>query len=109
MNIRSINKHVKGGRIYIKAFPGAKSTHLNHFSIHVGINDTLRSKSSNNLNDLTENGKKVGKICHNHSIGKIFISEMIPSKPTNVDISNINKIIHELFKKIILSLLNIHR
>ena len=31
MNIKSINKQVKGGRIYTKAFPGAKSTQLNHY------------------------------------------------------------------------------
>ena len=28
MNSKSINKQVKGGRIYIKAFPGAKSAQL---------------------------------------------------------------------------------
>ena len=31
MNIKNINKQVKGGRIYIKAFPGVKSTQLNHY------------------------------------------------------------------------------
>ena len=31
MNIKSINKQGKGGRIYIKAFPGAKSTQLKHY------------------------------------------------------------------------------
>ena len=121
MNIRSINRQVKGDLIYIKAFSGAKSTQFNHYLlptlekysyhaaiIHVGINDILRSKDSNDSNDLPENVIKVGKICQNHNIGKIFISGIIPSKRTNVDISNTKKKVHELRKKIILNLLNIH-
>ena len=35
--------------------------------------------------------KKVGEVCHNHNIGKIFISGIIPSSRTNDDISNIDK------------------
>ena len=31
LNAKSINKQVKGGRMYIKALPGAKSTQLNHY------------------------------------------------------------------------------
>ena len=67
--------------------------------IHFGINDILRSKDSNDLNDLPENVIKVGKICQNHNIGKIFISGITPSTRANVDISNINKKIGELCKK----------
>ena len=88
MNIKSMNKQVKGGRrIYIKAFPGAVSSQLIHYflptleehsydaaSIHVIINDILRSKDPNDLDDLPDNVIKVGKICQNHNIGKIFIS-----------------------------------
>ena len=61
MNIKSINKQVKGGRIYIKAFAGAKSTELNHYVLatleeynygaailHVGIND-IKIKRSQRL------------------------------------------------------------
>ena len=59
--------------------------------IHVGINDILRSKDSNDLNHLPENVIKAGKICPNHNIDKILISGIIPWTRTNVDISNINK------------------
>ena len=92
VNIKSTNKQVKGGRIYIKAFTGAKSTHLNHYvlptleeysydaaMIYVGINDILRSKDPNDLNDLPKNVMKVGKICRNHNVGKIFMSGITPS------------------------------
>ena len=113
-------QQVKGGRIYIKAFPGAKSTQLNHYVlptleeysydaaiIHVGINDILKSKDLNDLNDFRECYK--GWICQNHNIGKIYMSGITPSTRTNVDMSNINKKIRDLCKKSILTLLNIHR
>ena len=112
MNIKGINKQVKGCRIYIKTFPGAKSNQLNHYElptlekysydaaiIHVGINGILRSKDPNDLNDLPENVIKVGKICRNHNIGKIFMSGITPSTRANVDTSNINKKLRELSKK----------
>ena len=118
MNIKSVNKQVKGGRrICIKAFPGAKSSQLNHYvlptlaeysydaaSTHVGINDILRSEDPNDLYDLPDNIIKVGKICQNHNIGKIFISGIIPSTRINIEIS-----ICKLCKKVNLNLLNIHR
>ena len=109
MNIKCINKQVKDNRIYIKAFPGAKSTQLNQYVlptleeysyeaaiINVGINGILRSKDSNDLNDLPESVIMIGKMCQNDNIGKIFISGTISSTRTNVDISNIKEKIHEL-------------
>ena len=35
MKIIKINRQIQGGRIHVKAFPGAKSTQLNHFVIGV--------------------------------------------------------------------------
>ena len=67
--------------------------------IHIGINDILRSKDSNDLNHLPENVIKAGKICQNHNIDKILISGIIPSTRTNVDISNINKKYANCLKK----------
>ena len=71
-NIKTINKQVKGGRIYIKLFLISKPTQLNHyilptlekygyskFIIRIGINDILRSKDSNDSNDLQENVIKI--------------------------------------------------
>ena len=73
MNIREINRQIQGGRINVKAFPGAKSTQLNHYVtptleeyscdaaiIHVGINDILRSKHYDELGKLPGNIIKVG-------------------------------------------------
>ena len=47
--------------------------------MHVGINDILRSKDPNDLNDLPKNVIKVGKICQNQNIGKMFMSGITPS------------------------------
>ena len=71
-NIKTIKKQVKGGRIYIKLFLIPKPAQLNHyilltlekysygkFIIHIGINDILRSKDSNDSNDLQENVIKI--------------------------------------------------
>ena len=67
--------------------------------VHVGITGILRSKDPNDVNDLPENFVKVGKICQNHKIGKIFISGITPSTRKNFGISNTNKKIHELCKR----------
>lgn len=77
--------------------------------IYIGIDDILRSKDFNDLNELPDNVIKVGKICQNHNTGKIFISGIIPSARTNVNVSNINKKVREFCKNIILNLLNIQR
>ena len=104
-NIKIIKKQVKGGRIYIKLFLKSKPAQLNHyilltlekysyskFIIHIWINDTLRSKDSNDSNDLQGNVIKIEKIFQNNNIGKIITSGIIPSTGTNVGISNIKTI-----------------
>ena len=78
MNIKEINRQIQGGRINVKAFPGAKSTQLNHYVtptleeyscdaaiIHVGSNDILRSKHYDELGKLPGNIIKVGNTRQN--------------------------------------------
>ena len=78
MNIKEISRQIQGGRIHVKAFPGAKSTQTNHYVtptlekysydaaiIHAGINDILRSKHYDELDKLPENiisGKYPSKV-----------------------------------------------
>ena len=103
MNIKEINRQIQGGRTHVKAFPGAKSTQLNHYVtqplakysydaaiIHVDINDILRSKLDE-LDKLSENIIKVGITCQKYNIGKIYISAIFPSTRTNINIFDINK------------------
>ena len=107
-NIKEINRQIQGGRIHIKAFAGAKSTQLNHYVtptleeysydaavIHVCINDILRSKHDE-LAKLPENILKVGNTCQKYNIGKIYISAILPSTRTNINIFDINKKLRDL-------------
>ena len=103
INIREINRQIQGGRIHVKAFPGAKSTQLNHYVtptleeysynaaiIHVGINDILTSKRDE-LDKLHGNIIKVGNTCQKYNIGKIYKSVILPSTRTNINIFDCNK------------------
>ena len=86
MNIKEINRQIQGGRIHVKAFPGAKSTQRNHYItptmeeysydaaiIHVGINDILRFRHCDELDQFPGNITKVGDTCQKYNIGKIYI------------------------------------
>ena len=97
MNIKEINRQTQGGRIHIKAFPGAKSTQLNHYVtptleeysynaviIYVGINDIVRSKHYDEFDKLPGNIIKVVNTCQKYNIGKIYISAILPSTRTNI-------------------------
>ena len=71
MGMKNFNSHLKGGRIYIKLFVGAKATQLNHYVsptlkynkeykydcaiIHAGINNILLCKKYNEINNLPGN------------------------------------------------------
>ena len=107
----NINRQIQGGRIHVKAFPEAKSTQLNHYVtptleeysydaaiIHVGINDILRSKHDE-LHKLPENIIKVGNTCQKYNIGKIYISAILPSTRTNINIYDINQKLRDLCMK----------
>ena len=85
MKIKEINRQIQGGRTHVKAFPGIKSTQLNHYVtqplekysydaaiIHVDINDILGSKLDE-LDKLPENIIKVGITCQKYNIGKMYI------------------------------------
>ena len=85
MSIKEIYRKIQGDRIHVQAFPGAKSTQLNHYVtptleeysynaaiIIVGINDILRSKH-NKLDESPENIVKVGNTCQKCNIDKILI------------------------------------
>ena len=80
MNIKEIKRQIQGGSIHVKAFPGTKSTQLNHYVtqtleeysydaviIHVGINDIFRSKHEE-LDKLPGNIIKVGNTSQKYNI-----------------------------------------
>ena len=81
MNIKEINKQIQGDKIHVKAFPGAKSTQLNHHAtstlgeysydaaiIHVGINNIQRSVGKWEVRFKSEHWKNIN--ISNTSINK---------------------------------------
>ena len=112
MNIKEIKKQIQGGRVHVKAFPGAKSTQLNHYVtstleeysydaaiIHVGINNILRSKRYDELDKLPGNIIKVGNTCQKYNIGIIYISAIFSSTRRYINIFDINKKLRDLCMK----------
>ena len=109
MRMKDLNSRVKGGKIHLKSFPDAKASQLNHYIkptleeykydcviIHVGINDILRNKNDTDLNNLPDSILEIANTCQNYNIGKIFISALLPSKRTIVNISQINETLKQL-------------
>ena len=112
MKMKQLSFQVKEGRIDLKAFPGAKANQLNNYvipmleefdydcaTIHVGINDILRSKDMSELKDLPKKIMQIGITCQRYNIGKIYFSSILPSTGTFFNIGQINKIIKELCHK----------
>ena len=109
MRMNDINIRIKGGKIHLKLLPGAKASQLNHYIkptleeykydcaiIHVGINDIIRNKNDTDLNNLADSILEIANTCQNYNIGKIFISTLLPSKRTKVNISQINETLKNL-------------
>ena len=109
MRMKDLNSRVKGGKIHLKPFPGAKASQLNNYIkptleeykhdcaiIHIGINDILRNKNDTALNNLPESILENANTCQNYNIGKIFISALLPSKRTKGNISQINETLKQL-------------
>ena len=109
MRMKDLNIRVKGGRIHLKSFSGAEASQLNHYIkptleeykyncaiIYVNINDILRNKNDTNMNNLPESILEIANTCQSYNIGKIFISVLLPSNQTKVNISQFNEILKHL-------------
>ena len=97
--MKKFNSHIHG---YLKAFPGAKADQLNLLGgfkkpslegykydaaiIHVGINDILRNKGENEVNDIPRKIMNKADTCRNYNIPKIFIPLTIRCSRTTLDI-----------------------
>ena len=76
--MKQFNSHIHGGKVYMRAFAGAKAGQLNHHVklsleeceydaaiIHVGIKDILRSKDENEVNRIPRNIMNIADTCRN--------------------------------------------
>ena len=82
MRMKDINSRIKGGKIHLKSYPGAKVSQLNHYIkptleeykydcaiIHVGINDVIRDKNDIDLNNLPDSILEIANTCQNNHLG----------------------------------------
>ena len=67
--------------------------------MHVGINDILRSKHYDELDKLSRNIIKVANNCQQYNIGKIYLSAILPSTRTKINIFDINRMLRDLCMK----------
>ena len=105
LTMKQINSHIHGGKAFLKGFSGKKADQLNHDVkpslegykynagvIHVGINDILRNKGENEVNDIPRKITNIADTCRNYNIPKIFISSIIRcSRRMSVNIDYINR------------------
>ena len=109
MRMKDLNSCIKAGKIHLTLFSGAKASQLNHYIkptleeykydcviIHVSIKDILRNKNDTDLNNRSDSILEIANTCQNYNIGKIFISALLPSKRTKVNISQINETLKQL-------------
>ena len=109
LKMKQFNSYIHGGKVYLKASPGAKADQLNHHIkpsleeyeydtaiIHVGINDILQNKDENEVSDTPQKIINTADTCRNYNIPKIFISSIIRHSRTAADIDYINGKIIEL-------------
>ena len=109
MRMKDLNSRVKGGKIHLKSFRGAKASQLNHYIkptlkeykydcaiTHVRINDIFWSENNTDINNLPDSILEIANTCQNYNIGKIFISDLLPSKRTKFSISQINETLKHL-------------
>ena len=107
--MKQLNSLAKEGRIYLKAFPSAKTNQLNHYVIPTledfNSRKYQRHSSNKDMSELKQLPKKNiiimqiganGQICN---IGKVYVSCILPSTRTSIDIGQINKVTKELCDK----------
>ena len=110
MRMKELNKHINGGRLHLKAISGAKANQLNRHVmtfldddeydsaiIHVGVNDIIKCKNkSEEIKNLPNDILGIAKTCQNYNIGKIFISSILPTTRSDINISQINESLKNL-------------
>ena len=80
---------MRSGQARFTRFPGASSEDLLHYAdatlkqqsfevaiIHTGVNDTLCDSSSQQINLLLQNIKKIATICKSYKVKQVFISSI---------------------------------
>ena len=110
LRMSELNRHINGGKVHLKSFPGSKANQLNHHTIpileehqydaaaiHVGINDLLKGMSNNvTLDNICNDILEIALRCRNYNIGEVFISSVAySSKVSNELIQQLNNLLYK--------------
>ena len=110
LRMGELNRHINGGKVHLKSFPGSKANQLNHHTIpileehqydaaaiHVGINDLLKGMPNNvSVDSICNDILEIALRCRNHNIGEVFISSVAySSKVSNELIQQLNNLIYK--------------
>ena len=104
LRIGELNRHINGGKVHLKSFPGSKANQLNHHTIpileehqydaaaiHVGINDLLKEMSKNvTVDSICNDILEIALGCHNHNIGEVFMSSVAYSSKMSNELRKAN-------------------
>ena len=96
-----LNCYKNDGKVYLKSFSGLKTNQLNYNAIpiledyqynavanHIGINDLLKGMPNNVIVDsICNNILEIALRCHNHDIGKMFISSVAYSSKVSNELT----------------------
>ena len=94
LRMGELNRHINGGKVHLKSFPGSTAKQLNHHTIpileehqydydaaaiHIVINDLLKRMSNYvtvTVDIICNEIFEIALRCRNHDIGEVFISNV---------------------------------
>ena len=97
LRMGELNRHINGGKVHLKSFPGSKANQLNHHTIplleeHQYGAAAIHVTVDSICNDILE----VALRCRNHNIGEVFISGVAyGSKVSNELIQQLNNLLYK--------------
>ena len=97
LRMGELNRHINGGKVHLKSFPGSKANQLNHHTIplleeHQYDAAAIHVTVDSICNDILE----VALRCRNHNIGEVFISGVAyGSKVSNELIQQLNNLLYK--------------
>ena len=105
-----LNRHINGGKVHLKSFPGSKANQLNHHTIpileehqydaaaiHVVINDLLKGMPNNvTVDSIFNDIFEIALRCRNHNVNEVSVSSVAySSKVSNELIQQLNNLLYK--------------
>ena len=110
LRMSELNRHINGGKVHLKSFPGSKANQLNHHTIpileehqydaaaiHVVINDLLKGMPNNvTVDSIFNDIFEIALCCRNHNVNEVSVSSVAySSKVSNKLIQQLNNLLYK--------------